>query len=48
MNSIRAVVVDPAVPGRLAIKEVAAPQPGPSEALVQVEATSLNPRILPE
>jgi NADPH:quinone reductase len=42
MNSIRAIVVDPEVPGRLAIKEVEAPQAGPSEALVQVEATSLN------
>ena len=42
MSSIRAVVVDPEVPGRLAIKEVDAPQPGPSEALVQVEAFSLN------
>jgi NADPH:quinone reductase-like Zn-dependent oxidoreductase len=28
--------------GRLAIKEVEAPQAGPSEALVQVEAISLN------
>jgi NADPH:quinone reductase-like Zn-dependent oxidoreductase len=42
MSSIRAIVVDPDIPGRLAIKEVAAPQAGPSEALVQVEATSLN------
>jgi NADPH:quinone reductase len=42
MNSIRAIVVDPEVPGRLAIKEVEAPQAGPSEALIQVEATSLN------
>jgi NADPH:quinone reductase-like Zn-dependent oxidoreductase len=42
MSSIRAIVVDPAIPGRLAIKEVAAPQAGPSEALVQVEAISLN------
>ena len=42
MSSIRAIVVDPEVPGRLAIKEVEAPQAGPSEALVQVEATSLN------
>jgi NADPH:quinone reductase-like Zn-dependent oxidoreductase len=43
MSSIRAIVVDPEVPGRLAIKEVEAPQAGPSEALVQVEASSLNP-----
>lgn len=42
MSSIRAIVVDPEVPGRLAIKEVEAPQAGLSEALVQVEATSLN------
>jgi NADPH2:quinone reductase len=42
MSSIRAIVVDPEVPGRFAIKEVDAPQPGPSEALVQVAAISLN------
>ncbi|GHO99236.1 oxidoreductase [Reticulibacter mediterranei] len=42
MSTIRAIVIDPDVPGRLAIKEVEAPQPGPSEALVQVEAISLN------
>ncbi len=42
MSSIRAIVVDPSVTGRLAIKEVEAPQAGPSEALVQVEAISLN------
>src|SRR5437868_9669424 len=42
MSSIRAIVVDPEVPGRLAIKEVEAPQAGPSEALVQVEPISLN------
>jgi NADPH2:quinone reductase len=42
MNSIRAIVVDPEVPGRLAIKEVEAPKASPSEALVQVEAISLN------
>jgi NADPH:quinone reductase len=42
MSSIHAVVVDPEVPGRLAIKEVEAPQADPSEALVQVAATSLN------
>lgn len=42
MSSIRAIVVDPEVPGRLALKEVEAPQASPSEALVQVEATSLN------
>ena len=42
MSSIRAIVVDPEVPGRLVIREVQAPQAGPSEALVQVAATSLN------
>ncbi|GHO97771.1 oxidoreductase [Reticulibacter mediterranei] len=42
MSSIRAIVVDPDVPGRFAIKEVEAPQPRPSETLVQVEAISLN------
>ncbi len=42
MSFIRAIVVDPEVRGQLAIKEVEAPQAGPSEVLVQVEATSLN------
>lgn len=42
MSSIRAIVVDPDVAGRLAIKEVAAPEPGPGQALIQVEAISLN------
>jgi NADPH:quinone reductase-like Zn-dependent oxidoreductase len=42
MSSIRAIVVDPSVAWRLAIKEVEAPQAGPSEALVQVDAISLN------
>ncbi|HVB73650.1 MAG TPA: hypothetical protein VNE38_08855 [Ktedonobacteraceae bacterium] len=36
MSSIRAIVVDPDVPGRFVIKEVEAPQAGPSEAIVQV------------
>ncbi|MBD2775991.1 zinc-binding dehydrogenase [Iningainema tapete] len=42
MDNIRAVVVDPQVPGRLAIKEVAPPSPTPSEVLVRVAAISLN------
>lgn len=42
MSSIRAIVVDPSAIGRLSIKEVEAPQAGQSEALVQVEAISLN------
>ncbi len=42
MNTIRAVVVDPIMPGRLGIREIDAPVPIPSEALVRVAATSLN------
>ena len=42
MSSIRAIVVDPEVTGRFAIKEVEAPQADSSEALVQVAAISLN------
>lgn len=42
MSSIRAIVVDPDVPGRFVIREVEAPQPDSSEALVQVKAISLN------
>jgi len=41
-NTIRAVVVDPAIEGRLAIKPVPAPSPTPSDALVRVKAISLN------
>jgi NADPH2:quinone reductase len=41
-NLIRAVVVDPAVEGRLAIKQVPAPVPTPADALVRVKAISLN------
>ena len=42
MNTTRAIVVDPSAPGRLAIREVAAPVPAPSETLVRVAALSLN------
>lgn len=42
MSSIRAVVVDPSVPGRLAIRDVDYPSAKPSQALVRVHAISLN------
>lgn len=42
MVTIRAIVVDPSAPGRLTIREVDAPTPAPSEALVRVAAFSLN------
>lgn len=42
MSSIRAIVVDRSAAGGFAFKEVEAPQAGPSEAIVQVEAVSLN------
>ncbi|MBR8840867.1 MAG: zinc-binding dehydrogenase [Stigonema ocellatum SAG 48.90 = DSM 106950] len=42
MSKIRAVIVDPNVPGRLALHEVAAPNPAADEALVRVAAISLN------
>lgn len=42
MSEMRAVVVDPELPGRLAIKPVPVPQPKPSEALVRVSSFSLN------
>jgi NADPH:quinone reductase len=42
MSSIRAVVVDPSVAGRLLIRDVDYPQASPSEAIVRVKAISLN------
>lgn len=39
---MRAVVVDPGSPARLALAEVEEPTPTPSEVLVRVEAVSLN------
>jgi len=42
MSSIRAIVVDPDVAGRLVVREFAPPVPSPSEALVRVSAISLN------
>lgn len=42
MSKIQAVVVDPAVAGRLALREVDAPVPLPHEALIRVTAISLN------
>lgn len=42
MSTIQAVVVDPNVAGRLAIRDVEAPVAAPGEALVRVAAISLN------
>ncbi|HLI09379.1 MAG TPA: zinc-binding dehydrogenase [Ktedonobacteraceae bacterium] len=42
MANIQAVVVNPAAPARLALGEVAYPTTGPDDALVRVEAISLN------
>ncbi|MBK1989949.1 zinc-binding dehydrogenase [Sphaerospermopsis aphanizomenoides BCCUSP55] len=41
-NKIRAVIVDPNVPGRLALSEVNAPIPAANEALIRVASISLN------
>lgn len=41
--SVRAVVVDPTAPGRLAVRAVSPPEALSSQALVRVQATSLNP-----
>ena len=42
MVSNRAVIVDPSVPRRLVIRDVAYPSAAPSEAIVRVKAISLN------
>jgi NADPH:quinone reductase len=42
MTSVRRIVVDPQAAGGFRVTDVEAPRPGPAEALVQVEATSLN------
>ena len=43
MRPMLAVVVDPAWPGRLPLRDVDMPAPAPDEALVQVQAISLDP-----
>lgn len=42
MSSVYAILVDPSVAGRLAIKEIEVPKAGLAQAIVQVEAISLN------
>jgi NADPH:quinone reductase len=42
MSVVRAVLADPALPGRLALQEIEYPHVAPSEALVRVGAISLN------
>jgi NADPH:quinone reductase-like Zn-dependent oxidoreductase len=39
---VRALLVDPAAPGRLRLGDAPEPEPGPGEVLVGVRATSLN------
>ncbi len=41
-DTVRAVVVDPEVQGRLAVREVEADEPGRDEAMVRVASISLN------
>lgn len=42
MDTMQAVVVDPAVSGRLALRQVNAPTPTANGAVVRVAAISLN------
>ena len=42
MNTMQAIVVDPEVAERLAVREVEPPSPATSEALVRVRAILLN------
>ncbi|HEY4383870.1 MAG TPA: alcohol dehydrogenase, partial [Ktedonobacteraceae bacterium] len=42
MSTIRAIVVNPGVQGRLTFHEVESPSPVPSEVLVRISAISLN------
>jgi len=42
MSNPRAIVVEPGAPGHVSIREVAPPEPAPSEAVVRVVAFSLN------
>ena len=42
MSGMRAVIVDPDAPNRLALADVEEPSPTPSEVLVRVSAVSLN------
>jgi hypothetical protein len=42
---MRAIVVDPGAPGRLALKEIAMPHPATNQALVRVAAISLTPSL---